>query len=81
MGELQKDNTDIGFANLFIVPSRMKYIDYTDAYNIMPASYMLSKLEFFFSLLPDHIIMQQSHPLQLNGKQFSNHYTPGHGLL
>ena len=47
VGELQKENSDIGFADLFIVPDRMKYIDYTDAYNVEPASFMLSMNNLF----------------------------------
>ena len=43
VGELQKENSDIGWADLFVVPDRMKYIDYTDPYDIEPASFMLSK--------------------------------------
>ena len=29
VGELQQDRSDIGWADLFLVPDRMKYIDYT----------------------------------------------------
>ena len=30
---------------MFVVPDRMKYIDYTDPYDIEPASFMLSRLQ------------------------------------
>ena len=43
VGQLQQRRSDIGFANLFVVPDRMKYIDYTDPYMIEYASFMLSK--------------------------------------
>ena len=43
VGELQKENSDIGWADLYIVPDRMKYIDYTDPYDIEYACFMLAK--------------------------------------
>ena len=46
VGQLQKKKSDIGFANLFMVPDRMKYIDYTDPYMIEYASFMLSTKSF-----------------------------------
>ena len=49
VGQLQKKRSDIGFANLFMVPDRMKYIDYTDPYMIEYASFMLSKIFLIFS--------------------------------
>ena len=52
VGQLQRKKSDIGFANLFMVPDRMKYIDYTDPYLIEYASFMLSMIsKFFCSLL------------------------------
>ena len=51
VGELQRKRSDIGFANLFMVPDRMKYIDYTDPYMIEYASFMLSKIPFCYSHL------------------------------
>ena len=51
VGQLQKKKSDIGFANLFMVPDRMKYIDYTDPYMIEYASFMLSKKYFWILLL------------------------------
>ena len=44
VGQLQREKSDIGFANLFMVPDRMKYIDYTDPYIIEYANFMLSKI-------------------------------------
>ena len=46
VGQLQRKKSDIGFANLFMVPDRMKYIDYTDPYLIEYASFMLSIRSF-----------------------------------
>ena len=43
VGQLQRKKSDIGFANLFMVPDRMKYIDYTDPYLIEYASFLLSR--------------------------------------
>ena len=43
VGELQKETSDIGWADLYIVPDRMKYIDYTDPYDIEYACFMLAK--------------------------------------
>ena len=51
VGQLQKKKSDIGFANLFMVPDRMKYIDYTDPYMIEYASFMLSTKSFWILLL------------------------------
>ena len=51
VGQLQKKKSDIGFANLFMVPDRMKYIDYTDPYMIEYASFMLSTKSFQILLL------------------------------
>ena len=41
VGELQQDRSDIGWADLFLVPDRMKYIDYTAPYIVEYASFML----------------------------------------
>ena len=48
VGQLQRKKSDIGFANLFMVPDRMKYIDYTDPYLIEYASFMLSMISELF---------------------------------
>ena len=41
VGELQKERSDIGWADLFLIPDRMKYIDYTAPYQVEYASFML----------------------------------------
>ena len=51
VGQLQKKRSDIGFANLFMVPDRMKYIDYTDPYTIEYASFMLSMIFELFCFI------------------------------
>ena len=43
VGQLQFRRSDIGWANMFMIPDRMKYIDYTIPYTIDHASFMLSK--------------------------------------
>ena len=55
VGQLQRKRSDIGFANLFMVPDRMKYIDYTDPYMIEYASFMLSKISSCYSHLQQSI--------------------------
>ena len=40
-GELQKDYADVIWANLFAIPNRYKYIDYTDPYFIDHICYMV----------------------------------------
>ena len=50
MGQLQKEFSDIGWGDLYVVPDRMKYIDYTDPYDIAPASFMLSKYTEYLGL-------------------------------
>ena len=44
VGELQREKSDIGWANVYMIPDRMQYIDYTDPYLIEYASFMLSKM-------------------------------------
>ena len=44
VGQLQHERSDIGWANLFMVPDRMKYIDFTEPYRIENARFMLSKI-------------------------------------
>ena len=51
VGQLQRKKSDIGFANLFMVPDRMKYIDYTDPYTIEYASFMLSMIFELFCFI------------------------------
>ena len=41
VGQLQKEESDIGWADLFLIPDRMKYIDYTSPYIVEYASFML----------------------------------------
>ena len=41
VGQLQKEESDIGWADLFLIPDRMKYIDYTAPYIVEYASFML----------------------------------------
>ena len=41
VGELQKEKSDIGWADLYLIPDRMKYIDYTAPYIVEYASFML----------------------------------------
>ena len=43
VGQLQRRGSDIGWADVFMVPDRMKYIDYTEPYRIEHASFMLSQ--------------------------------------
>ena len=43
MGQLQKEESDIGWADLFLIPDRMKYIDYTAPYIVEYASFMLGQ--------------------------------------
>ena len=43
MGQLQKEESDIGWADLFLIPDRMKYIDYTNPYIVEYASFMLGQ--------------------------------------
>ena len=62
VGQLQKRKSDIGFANLFVVPDRMKYIDYTDPYMIEYASFMLSKKKVFLNNLSRIIILLAKPP-------------------
>ena len=33
--------SDIGWANVFMIPARKKYVDFTEPYNIERASFML----------------------------------------
>ena len=47
VGELQREKSDIGWANVYMIPDRMQYIDYTDPYLIEYASFMLSKISEF----------------------------------
>ena len=42
VGQLQRERSDVGWANVYMVPDRMKYIDYTDPYMIEYAQFMLS---------------------------------------
>ena len=35
--------SDIGWANVFMIPARKKYVDFTEPYNIDRASFMLRK--------------------------------------
>ena len=35
--------SDIGWANVFMIPARKKYVDFTEPYNIERASFMLRK--------------------------------------
>ena len=51
VGQLQRKKSDIGFANLFMVPDRMKYIDYTDPYTIEYASFLLSMIFEIFCFI------------------------------
>ena len=60
VGQLQKRKSDIGFANLFVVPDRMKYIDYTDPYMIEYASFMLSRKSFGIILLEKEIFSSKT---------------------
>ena len=46
VGQLQFRRSDIGWANMFMIPDRMKYIDYTIPYTIDHASFMLSKFSY-----------------------------------
>ena len=41
VGQLQKEESDIGWADLFLIPDRLKYIDYTAPYIVEYASFML----------------------------------------
>ena len=41
VGQLQKEESDLGWADLFLIPDRMKYIDYTAPYIVEYASFML----------------------------------------
>ena len=48
VGELQKEYADVIWANLFVVPDRFKYIDYTDPYATDYVCYMVG--EYFLSM-------------------------------
>ena len=41
---------------MYVVPDRMKYIDYTDPYDIAPASFMLSKYAEYLVLFVSNTI-------------------------
>lgn len=41
VGELQNENADVIWADLFVVPNRMKYIDYAHPYAIDYVCYMV----------------------------------------
>ena len=43
VGELQRGESDIGWADLYLIPDRMKYIDYTAPYIVEYASFMLGQ--------------------------------------
>ena len=43
VGELQKEYADVIWANLFVVPDRFQYIDYTDPYATDYVCYMVGK--------------------------------------
>ena len=55
MGELQKEESDIGWADLFLIPDRMKYIDYTAPYIVEYASFMLGQHHITFSVREESI--------------------------
>ena len=38
--------SDIGWANVFMIPARKKYVDFTEPYRIDRASFMLRKCRF-----------------------------------
>ena len=42
VGELQSETSDVGWANVFMVPERMQYIGYSHPYRIDYASFLLS---------------------------------------
>ena len=46
MGQLQMGRSDIGWANVFMIPARKKYVDFTEPYRIDRASFMLRKCSF-----------------------------------
>ena len=41
VGDLQKEISDVVWADLFVVPNRMKYIDYAEPYAIDYVCYMV----------------------------------------
>ena len=43
VGQLQREESDLGWANLFLIPDRMKYIDYTAPYMVEYANFMLGQ--------------------------------------
>ena len=43
VGELQKETADVIWADLFIIPNRMKIIDYTQPYTIDYVCYMVGE--------------------------------------
>ena len=43
VGQLQREESDIGWADLFLIPDRLKYIDYTAPYIVEYASFMLGQ--------------------------------------
>ena len=50
VGELQKENADVIWADLFVVPDRFKYIDYANPYATDYVCYMV-----LFYFLSPHI--------------------------
>ena len=50
VGELQRGESDIGWADLYLIPDRMKYIDYTAPYIVEYASFMLGQHQHSASL-------------------------------
>ena len=50
VGQLQKEESDLGWADLFLIPDRMKYIDYTAPYIVEYASFMLGSEQLYREL-------------------------------
>ena len=62
MGQLQMGRSDIGWANVFMIPARKKYVDFTEPFLIDRVSFMLRKCRFrMITELLKLIILREKH--------------------
>ena len=62
MGQLQMGRSDIGWANVFMIPARKKYVDFTEPFLIDRVSFMLRKCRFrMITELLKLIIFREKH--------------------
>ena len=73
--------SDIGWANVFMIPARKKYVDFTEPFLIDRVSFMLRKCRFriITELLKLIIFFKRKTCRHLNGCRFLHHCIIQHG--